>query len=102
MQKWEQGLAPLDIFKPCSFWHHTLSYFFFVDLAVELASNWHGVEAMRNLGPVKDFTARISQGQYIKGKVVSDLGRSEKDHGLTYTAFSRATKFLILDSSINI
>ena len=25
------------------------------------------------------------------GKVVDELGRSEKDHGLTYTSFSTAT-----------
>ena len=60
MQKWEQGLAPLEVFKPCIFWHHTLSSLFFVDLAVEIASNWHGVEAMRNLGPVKDLTFPLS------------------------------------------
>ena len=34
-----------------------------------------------------------SQGQTIKSKVVLHLGKREKEHGLTYTAFSRATKF---------
>ena len=37
------------------FWHHTLSYFPFVDLSVELASDWHGVEVTINLVPVEDF-----------------------------------------------
>ena len=56
MQKGEHGLAPLEVFYPFSFWHHTLSSFFFVDLSVDLVSNWHGVEAMRNLGPVEDLS----------------------------------------------
>ena len=34
-----------------------------------------------------------AQGQTIKSKIVLHLGKSEKEHGLTYTAFSRATKF---------
>ena len=34
-----------------------------------------------------------SQGQTIRGKIVLHLGKIEKDHGLTYTAFSRATRF---------
>ena len=55
MQKGEHGLAPLEVFYPFSFWHHTLSSFFFVDLAVELASNWHGFEAIRNLIPAEDL-----------------------------------------------
>ena len=59
MQNWQQGLAHLEFFKSCSFWHHTLSSFFSVDLAVELASNWHGVEAMRNLGPVEDLRTNV-------------------------------------------
>ncbi len=32
-----------------------------------------------------------AQGQTIRGKFVVDLSAYEKDHGLTYTAFSRAT-----------
>ena len=43
-------------FKPCNFWHHTPSSFPFVDLAVKLTSNWHGVKAMRKLCPVEDLT----------------------------------------------
>ena len=34
-----------------------------------------------------------SQGQTIKTKIVLHLGKDEKEHGLTYTAFSRATRF---------
>ena len=33
------------------------------------------------------------QGQTIRSKVVLHLGKTEKEHGLTYTGFSRATKF---------
>ena len=55
MQKGGQGLAHLEVFKLCSFWHQTISSFFFVDLEVELASNWHGVKAMRKLVPVEDL-----------------------------------------------
>ena len=65
IQKGEQGLAPLEGFKPYSFWHHTLSSFFFVDLEVELASNWYGVEAMRNLGPVEDLIYGIANPDII-------------------------------------
>ena len=56
MQKGEQGLSPLEFFKQYGFWHHTLLFFFLVDLAVELASNWNGVKALRNLVPVEDLT----------------------------------------------
>ena len=34
-----------------------------------------------------------SQCQSIKGKVVADLGRSGKEHGLNYISFYRATIF---------
>ena len=34
-----------------------------------------------------------AQGQTIKSKIVLHLGTKEKEHGLTYTAFSRSTKF---------
>ena len=34
-----------------------------------------------------------AQGRTIKGKVVVHLGKEEKEHGLTYTAFSRVTRF---------
>ena len=33
------------------------------------------------------------QGQTFRGKVVVNLGTSEREHGLTYTAFSRVTRF---------
>ena len=49
------GFSTSWAFKPCNLCHHILSSFLFVDLAVDLASNWHGVEAIRNLGPVKDL-----------------------------------------------
>ena len=39
------------------------------------------------------WTVRKAQGQTIKGKVVADLGWSEKEHGLTYNIFSGATIF---------
>ena len=29
----------------------------------------------------------------MKGKVVADISSKEREHGLTYTAFSRVTKF---------
>ena len=34
-----------------------------------------------------------SQGQTIRSKIVLHLGKDEVEHGLTYTAFSRATRF---------
>jgi len=34
------------------------------------------------------------QGQTIRGKVVLHLGKKEKEHGLTYTGFSRVMKFI--------
>ena len=37
------------------------------------------------------WTIHKAQGQTIKGKIVLDLGDIERSHGLTYTAFSRAT-----------
>ena len=33
------------------------------------------------------------QGQTIRSKIVLHLGKEEKEHGLKYTAFSRATRF---------
>ena len=39
------------------------------------------------------WTIWKAQGQTIRGKVVVHLGKDEKEHGLTYTAFSRVTKF---------
>ena len=38
------------------------------------------------------WTIHKAQGQTIKSKIVLNLGRKEMDHGLTYVAFSRATK----------
>jgi ATP-dependent DNA helicase PIF1 len=40
------------------------------------------------------WTAWKAQGQTIPGKLVADLGKTEKEHGLTYTVFSRVTNFL--------
>ncbi len=39
------------------------------------------------------WTIWKAQGQTIRGKVVVHLGKEEKEHGLTYTAFSRVTRF---------
>ena len=39
------------------------------------------------------WTIWKAQGRTIKGKVVVHLGKEEKEHGLTYTAFSRVTRF---------
>ena len=38
------------------------------------------------------WTIWKAQGQTITNKVVVSLGDTEKEHGLTYTAFSRVTK----------
>jgi hypothetical protein len=34
-----------------------------------------------------------AQGQTITSKIVLNLGKDEQEHGLTYTGFSRATRF---------
>ena len=34
-----------------------------------------------------------AQGQTIRTKIVLHLGKDEKEHGLTFTGFSRATRF---------
>ena len=39
------------------------------------------------------WTIWKAQGQTIRGKLITDLGDNEKEHGLTYTAFSRVTNF---------
>jgi ATP-dependent exoDNAse (exonuclease V) alpha subunit len=39
------------------------------------------------------FTIWKSQGQTFFGNVVLHLSEREKEHGLTYVAFSRATRF---------
>ena len=39
------------------------------------------------------WTIWKAQGQTIRGKVVVHLGKDEKKHGLTYTAFSRVKRF---------
>ena len=39
------------------------------------------------------WTIWKSQGQTFFGKVVVSLGSTEREHGITYTAFSRVTKF---------
>ncbi len=38
------------------------------------------------------WTIWKAQGQTIRGKVVIKLGKSEREHGLSYVAFSRATR----------
>ena len=50
------------------------------------------VEHSRTMLPLRlawAWTIWKAQGQTILGKVISELGPSEKEHGLTYTAFSR-------------
>ena len=50
----------------------------------------------RTMVPLKlcyAWTIWKAQGQTIRGKVVVDLGKTEKEHGLSYTAFSRVTRF---------
>ena len=39
------------------------------------------------------WTMWKAQGQTFTGKIVMDLSDREREHGLTYVAFSRATKF---------
>ena len=39
------------------------------------------------------MTIHKSQGITINGKYCIDLGTKEMNHGMTYVAFSRATKF---------
>ena len=39
------------------------------------------------------WTIWKAQGQTIRGKVSISLGRGEKEHGLSYVAMSRVTKF---------
>ena len=39
------------------------------------------------------MTIHKSQGITIDGKYCVDLGSTEMNHGMTYVAFSRATKF---------
>ncbi|GFH56392.1 hypothetical protein CTEN210_12868 [Chaetoceros tenuissimus] len=38
------------------------------------------------------WTIWKAQGQTLKCKVVVNLGKTEKEHGLTYTVFSRVTR----------
>ena len=39
------------------------------------------------------LTIRKAQGQTIRTKIILHLGKDEEEHGLTYTAFSRVTRF---------
>ena len=39
------------------------------------------------------WTIWKAQGQTMRGKIVMDLGKNEREHRLTYTAFSCATRF---------
>ena len=53
-------------------------------------------EDTRTMLPLKlawAWTTWKAQGQTISGKLVALLGPTEKEHGLTYTAFSRVTRF---------
>jgi hypothetical protein len=54
------------------------------------------VECSRRQLPLRlswAWTVWKAQGQSMSGKVVLNLGESEKEHGLSYVAFSRATRF---------
>ena len=54
------------------------------------------VEHSRTMLPMRLIWAMTiwkSQGQTINNKIVLHLGSKEKEHSLTYTAFSRATRF---------
>ena len=54
-------------------------------------------ENIRKMLPIRlswwALTIWKAQGQTIRTKIVLHLGKDEKEHGLTYTAFSRATRF---------
>ena len=53
-------------------------------------------ENSRKMLPIRfswALTIWKAQGQTIRTKIVLHLGKDEKEHGLTYTAFSRATPF---------
>ena len=39
------------------------------------------------------WTIWKAQGQTIRNKIIVSLGNTEKEHGLTYTAFSRVQRF---------
>jgi ATP-dependent DNA helicase PIF1 len=52
-------------------------------------------EHTRTMLPIRlswAWTIWKAQGQTMPGKIVLNLGKNEKEHGLTYVAFSRATK----------
>ena len=54
------------------------------------------IENSRTMLPMKlswALTVWKAQGQTIRSKIVLHLGDKETEHGLTYTAFSRATRF---------
>ena len=53
-------------------------------------------ENIRKMLPIRlswALTIWTAQDQTIRTKIVLHLGKDEKEHGLTYTAFSRATRF---------
>ena len=53
------------------------------------------VQNSRTMFPLRlcyAWTIWKAQGQTIQSKVVVSLGKTEKEHGLSYTAFSRVTK----------
>ena len=45
------------------------------------------------------WTIWKAQGQTIRGKMVIDLGETEKEHGLAYVALSCATKLSNIEDS---
>ena len=58
-------------------------------------SNEPYVDYSRTMLPIKlshAWTIWKAQGQTIKEPILIELERTEREHGLTYTAFSRATK----------
>ena len=55
MKKREQGLAPFVVLNHVIFGSTHYHIYFFVDLALDIASNWHGVKVIINLVPVKDL-----------------------------------------------
>ena len=66
------------------------------DVEVETMDGNDWEENSRTMLPMKlcwALTIWKAQGQTMRSKIVLHLGSKEKDHGLTYTAFSRATRF---------
>ena len=69
--------------KPVTFCHSTFN-----------ATTDKVVNHSRTMVPLRlswAWTIWKSQGMTIKGKVVIDIGKQEREHGISYVAFSRAT-----------